>query len=94
MKKQELIIYSETVNCPVVQMPERKFPGIVLQGDSLKNLSDIVKSIAKRAQHIKNDELQGEIQDLGAILSCYLECYERTLEFNKIRLPYEQNQKD
>ena len=91
MKKQEIVIYSETSNCPVVQMPERKFPGIVLQGDSLKNLSIIVKSIAKRIHSIKDEDLQGEVQELDAILSGYLECYEHVLESTKITLPYAKN---
>ena len=88
MKKQEITIYSETVNCPVVQIPWRKFPGIVIQGDSLKNLSVITNSIVERIRDVGDEELLGDVQELSQILSSYLECYERVLELNKIPLPY------
>src|SRR5262245_58103104 len=34
----ELELLSDVTNCYVVQIPERKFPGIILQGDTLRTL--------------------------------------------------------
>lgn len=39
-------ILANICNCPVVQIPGRSFPGVVIQGDSLKNLHRLVEKVS------------------------------------------------
>jgi hypothetical protein len=45
MKRVEVEMFSETVNYPVVRVPGRVFPGVVIQGDSLSVLASMAEDI-------------------------------------------------
>jgi len=89
MKKREVEIFDESVNCPVIRFPGRKFPGVLIQGDSLKQLLIMMTELS--ALSLKGSD-QNEIQHLAGeakeILAGYLKNYERTLKDNNISLPY------
>lgn len=58
-----------TTNAVVVQLPERQYPGVVIQRDSLLNLLNLARSVQKQMQ--KNDweeaaDVVGEIEELLA----------------------------
>ena len=88
MEKLEFEILSKTVNCPVVRFPGRAFPGILIQGDSVKNLNDLAAEIAEEAQKCSNEELLYLSRTLNEKLKEYLDHYESTLRENNIDLPY------
>ncbi len=73
---------------PVIKMSGRNFPGVVLQGDSLKNLKDLVEEIAEQIRESNNEELSNLVEMLNEKLAEYLEIYELTLKEHKIDLPY------
>jgi hypothetical protein len=35
MRKEEVEIYSDSTNCAVMRHPGRRFPGVLIQGDTL-----------------------------------------------------------
>ncbi len=50
MRKQimEMVVLCQAVNAPIVLFPGRAFPGILLQGDSLKIMADLSDGIVER----------------------------------------------
>lgn len=91
MKSIEIEVLSEIPNASVIQLPWRKFPGIVVQGDTLSTMYS-------RFQRIKDycisnpetvpDEVEESLQMLGDQLASLLEHYEAVLNSKSIRLPY------
>lgn len=81
MTKQELEVYSDASNAVVVRAPGRKFPGVVIQGDTLFNLWD---SVASSSDRLADDELAGIGDELYAVLSHY----QRVMEEHGLPLPY------
>lgn len=69
-------------------MPGRKFPGVVVQGDSLNILLGLANSILDRAMATGNTELVDDAQELRQLLAGRLRYYEATLQRHGIELPY------
>ena len=76
-------------NGAVVQLPGRKFPGVVIQGDSLsimvRSLIEIRKAVAENKV---NEDVVIELDELIDQLYGRVALYEMTLENNGIELPY------
>ena len=72
----------------VVQLPGRRFPGVVFQGDSLHNLHLQIASLRKAASKHNDRELRAELDDIFDNLSEIVKSYERICEREGIELPY------
>lgn len=88
MKRIELDVITETTNAAVVRMPDRKFPGIVLQGDSLNYLRVLAADMKKRLAGFKDEDLTDTAEELESLLQGYARAYEAALELEGIDLPY------
>jgi hypothetical protein len=88
MKKIEVEIFSSNINSVIIKLPERKYPGVVIQGDSLKIMHNTVLEIKKLCGVEDSSEVSGMFAEILEQLSGYLNVYETTLELNKIELPY------
>jgi hypothetical protein len=87
MRRVEIEMFSETTNCPVVRVPHRKFPGVVIQGDSLSVLLCEAQGICKMVA--ENDpELPDAADYLKGLLWDYVREYEHVMEANGLELPY------
>lgn len=94
MADHDIEILSSTPNATVVRIPGRRFPGVVIQGDSLRNLYGLVKQA--RTTHTASGRQEtsagGDAGDLlseaETILRGYLLAYESALKSHQIRLPY------
>lgn len=84
-------VLSENINCPVVRVPGRKFPGVVIQGDSLRILFDHAEEIEQFVVHNRNEEMGAAAAHLKSILSGYIEEYERTMAAHGHELPYSKS---
>jgi hypothetical protein len=82
------ILLTEPHNYAVVQLPGRRFPGVVFQGDSLHTLYLQIGNARKRASKGDDEELQIELDEIFQTLSEVVDHYERTCERNGIELPY------
>ncbi|MBF2028627.1 MAG: hypothetical protein IGS48_17990 [Oscillatoriales cyanobacterium C42_A2020_001] len=69
-------ILSQTSNSGIVQMPGRKFPGIVIQGNSLFNLLEQVRYCLQQAKQHQDEEAYYEILMLAEMLQGQLLNYE------------------
>jgi type VI protein secretion system component VasF len=88
MKKIQIDVLSETLNCPVVQMPGRRFPGVVLQGDSLKILLDSAEEVQRLCSSLRNPDLSAAVASLRQKLAGYVASYEEAMTEAGRDLPY------
>ena len=88
MKQIKIDVLSETVNCPVVQMPGRKFPGVVLQGDSLRILLGSAEVVQQLCSSVSNPDLSEAAASLREKLAGYVAGYEKAMMEAGRNLPY------
>ncbi len=88
MERIEIEVYSQATNQAIVRMPNRKFPGCVIQGDSLSVLADLAESIYEKAKSSSDSELANEARKLKDTLNETLLKYETVLGEHEIPLPY------
>lgn len=89
MKKTiEVELLSDAVNAPVIKMPGRRYPGVLVQGDSLSILYDTVEEVEEAFSSGNADELRGLIAELKAALCGKMKVYENALAEEGVDLPY------
>ena len=87
MEKQELEVYSEAGNAAVVRAPGRRFPGVVIQGDTLHALHSAAAFVAERVRHVPDAEVVGEAALVRDQLAGLLAHYESVLEVHGLSRP-------
>ncbi len=75
-------------NYAVVQLPGRRYPGVVFQGDSLNIACHAARDVAARAAELGNADLVEAAHDLVDLLQRPLLEYEAVLEREGLALPY------
>ena len=92
-----LELLSDPINFAVVQLPERNYPGVVIQGDTLNGL---VRSLEEMVNLVKSnqsedlEDLAAGIQMLREQLSAARDFYEATCAKQGIELPYSKRIRD
>lgn len=81
-------VLSEKSNMAVIRTITRRFPGIVVQGDSLSVMYRQAARVAVGLRSIHDSELRGEAVLLAQSLSARLRHYEAALGDHGIELPY------
>ena len=84
MTSEPIEVFSEAINKPVLRMPGRKFPGILLQGDTISSLYALSRIILERAQKQVDPELADLAQQMKDELSEVLYEYEQVLKARKM----------
>ena len=80
-------LLSNTTNAAVIHADGRRFPGVLIQGDSLKNLQNLTKNCQLNLANNIN-ESEEILIEMFEILEGYLKNYETVLKKNDIELPY------
>jgi hypothetical protein len=82
MKKEKTIeVFCEEPNFAVVRIPSRKFPGVVIQGDSLLDLVGTAKEVIDLlADDV--EEAKGALAYLHDELNWRLEWYQKVMKDN------------
>jgi hypothetical protein len=75
-------------NVAILQLPERRFPAIPIQGDSFSILAALARSVAAHAAQVDDVELGEEAAELRDSLDAILRAYEVALHAHGIPLPY------
>ncbi|MCU1251971.1 MAG: hypothetical protein JWQ49_5000 [Edaphobacter sp.] len=88
MERKEVEIFSEECNFAIGRMPDRSFPGCVVQGDSLSILVRCAERASAFACRTGNSELIDEIECLKESLADRLPHYASVLTAYGIELPY------
>lgn len=86
--RQYADLLTPPVNYAVVQLPERKFPGVVVQGDSLFSMVRDLNEMKRCLDARDFDELAANIDNLADTLKRALAQYESVCAARKIDLPY------
>jgi len=76
------------INFAVIQLPERKFPGVVVQGDTLWNLLRQVERANKYLNDGALKDASEEMNDVGVQLADALKYFEKICLERGIMLPY------
>jgi hypothetical protein len=86
--KIEIESLSDATNAPVVRLPGRRFPGIVIQGDSLKAMFDCVQELIQVVRSGTQEQIEGTAIELLEKIGMYKDCYEQTMKKSNEPLPY------
>ena len=86
-KKLEVEVYSEIVNSPVIRLPYRNYPGVLIQGDSLallwikakKTLETLERLLPNPEENSEDEEALETARELFDSLDGYDTIYRRTL---------------
>lgn len=88
VKNINIEVISEATNASVVRLPQRRFPGIVIQGDSLAVLVATTERAASALRCKNMDEALDELRELTELLGAYQREYENALAAEGLELPY------
>lgn len=88
VERIEVEVFSNTVNAAVVRLPGRRFPGIVVQGDSLSTLASDVRGALDALRAGDTEEASAELESLHRKLETMLAVYEAALDEAGLALPY------
>ncbi len=86
MRKEEVEIYSDATNAAVIRHSVRKFPGLLVQGDTLY-------SMYQRAETVLNElnpetDIYFEMLDLKELLEGMVKHYSSVLQHHDHPLPF------
>jgi hypothetical protein len=81
-------LLTPAVNYAVVQLPGRKFPGVVFQGDSLHELVRLAKNLLNSSEEHKDGAVREACLEIHELLEAVLIRYESVLKEHGIKLPY------
>jgi hypothetical protein len=90
MRAELVEIYSDKSNHAVLRHPDRKFPGVLVQGDSLYDLCRRVDQIRDGTKESLSAESYAEVNELRNILWDYLTHYKMVLTEQNIPLPFSE----
>ena len=88
-KRREVEIIDGAINASVVRMPGRRFPGIVLQGDTLHSWSVLADSLMSSVNGTAVDpEVAMGMIELADLIRGHLDQYEAVMRARGFELPY------
>jgi hypothetical protein len=90
MRVESVEIYSDASNYAVMRHPGRRFPGSLIQGDTLHGLCSRADHVCARARGSLDAETYEELNDLRNELWDRLTHYKRILQEHKIELPFNE----
>jgi hypothetical protein len=88
METKELDVYSEAGNSSIVRMPSRRFPGVVIQGDSLASLFAEAMTLVEKLESSDDEETFLTALEMAERLEGHILHYEATLQSHGMAMPY------
>ncbi len=88
MRVEQVEIYSDTINAAVLRHPGRRFPGVLVQGDTLWTLCQRADAACMAGQGRLTAESYAELNGLRNALQGLLTRYKVTLAEHDIPLPF------
>lgn len=88
MRSEPVEIYSDAINAAVLRHPDRHFPGVLVQGDTLYSLCRQADAACRRS-----DRASPEFADANALrnaLQSLLSHYKNVLAEHAIALPFSE----
>lgn len=91
MRSDSVEIYSDQSNMAIMRHPGRRFPGVLIQGDSLYRLCAAADEICAMARSGHDAEMYEELNELRNSLWGYLTHYKVVLGEHQIPLPFSEH---
>ena len=86
MRKEEVEIFSDATNAAIMRHPNRKFPGVLVQGDTLNSMLKSAEIVLHSLD--SNEDLYYEMRDLKEILEGMVSHYKTVLLQHGESLPF------
>jgi hypothetical protein len=86
MRTEPVEIYSDATNAAVIRHPGRKFPGMLIQGDSLFNLSRMAAAALAGAE--PETDHWYDLKELADDLQSRVKFYAQVMRENGLELPF------
>jgi len=90
MRTEVVEIYSDQTNAAVVRHPSRKFPGVLVQGDTLHSMCRRADDACKGTRGVVHSDTYDELNELRNHLWSLLNHYTSVLGEHQIPLPFSQ----
>jgi hypothetical protein len=90
MHVEPVEIYSDSTNAAVLRHPARRFPGVLVQGDTLWTLCYKADAACASSRHRLNSESWQELNELRNTLWRFLSHYKAVLLEHNIALPFSE----
>jgi hypothetical protein len=91
MRVEKVEIYSDKSNSAVLRHPDRKFPGILIQGDNLHLLCQMADKACSDGRASLSPETYADLNQLRNALQGYLTHYKVVLGEHDIQLPFSEH---
>ena len=75
-------------NQALVHLEGRRYPGLTIQGDSLKVLSELVDELRSSIESARSDEIGSAMDELGDSIHGLVSGYEEMMRSAGLSLPY------
>ncbi|MBO6563450.1 MAG: hypothetical protein JJ956_01800 [Pseudomonadales bacterium] len=85
---QEFELFSSATNAVVARYPGRNYPGVLIQGDTLRGLLSELQELQEELEAGDLEAVQGIADVLEERFIEFLAHYENVLEENELELPY------
>jgi hypothetical protein len=92
MRMDNVEIYSDQSNAAVMRHPGRRFPGVLIQGDTLYGLCVAADASCARLRSSMDEEGYSELNELRNHLQSLLAHYKSVLAAHDIQLPFSESQ--
>ncbi len=86
MRIEPVEIYSDATNAAIMRHPGRKYPGMLIQGDTLHSLSRMAATALAEAG--PKSEQWYELKDLADALQSRVDLYARVLREHGMDVPF------
>lgn len=86
MRTEIVEVYSDASNASIIRHSERRFPGMLIQGDTLRNLSAM--ATAALAAAVPDSEQYYELKALADDLQGRVSLYVRVMNEHGLELPF------
>ena len=87
MRKEDVEIYSDATNMAVMRHPGRRFPGVLVQGDTLSGIVQELGEVLSEKDKLSEDTAIG-LEDLYELLSGMLKHYNAVLDEHGMDVPF------
>ena len=91
MRIEPVEIYADTTNRAVIRHPDRRFPGVLVQGDTLYSLCHDADRACQAARPTLDWEAYAELHDLRNALWSFLTHYQSVLLEHGLPLPFPED---
>ena len=86
MRIERIEIYSDAINAAIMRHPGRKFPGMLIQGDTLHSWSSMAAAALAGAE--PDSDHWYDLKELADVLQERVNFYAQTMQEHGLKLPF------